>query len=176
MEKRGLVHIYSGDGKGKTTSAVGLAARALGRGLKVCYVSFHKRPEKYGYSEMETLRLAGALILNRAKGHPKLDRTIDPVENSREVKAAIEEITELINSQPFDLLILDEIIISVRDSYIQEDRVLEFIANKPKSMELVMTGRGVTDALIEVADYVSNITKIKHPFDRGIGSREGIEY
>ncbi|MFR9603124.1 MAG: cob(I)yrinic acid a,c-diamide adenosyltransferase [Rikenellaceae bacterium] len=171
-----LVHIYTGDGKGKTTSAVGLAARALGRGLKVCYVSFHKRPEKYGYSEMETLARAGALILNRAKGHPKLDRTIDPIKNSQEVRAAIEEVRDLIAATYFDLLILDEIIISVRDGYLAEETLLEFIASRPSHLELVMTGRGATPALIDAADYVSNITKVKHPFDRGIRSREGVEY
>ena len=171
-----LVHIYTGDGKGKTTSAVGLAARALGRGLKVCYVSFHKRPEKYGYSEMETLARSGAMILNRAKGHPKLDRTIDPIKNSQEVRSAIEEVKELIASTYFDLLILDEIIISVRDGYIAEETLLEFVASRPSHLELVMTGRGATPALIDAADYVSNITKVKHPFDRGIKSREGVEY
>ncbi len=179
MEKtseKALVHIYTGDGKGKTTSAVGLAARALGRGLKVCYVSFHKRPEIYGYSEMDTLAKAGATILNRAKGHPKLDSSIDPEKNSREVAEAIDEISELIASTHFDLLILDEIIVSVRDSYLPQQRLLDFIANKPQHLELVMTGRGATDALIEVADYVSHVTKVKHPFDKGIPSRAGVEY
>ncbi len=171
-----LVHIYTGDGKGKTTSAVGLAARALGRGLKVCYVSFHKRPEIYGYSEMETLSKAGALILNRAKGHPKLDKTIDPVKNSQEVVEAMAEISELITINHFDLLILDEIVISVRDNYFPETELLKFIASKPQHTELVMTGRGATPALIEAADYVSNITKIKHPFDKGIMSRAGVEF
>ena len=176
MEHLGFTHIYTGDGKGKTTSAVGLAARALGRGLKVCYVSFHKRPEKYGYSEMETLQKAGALILNRAKGHPKLDRTIDPQVISQEVRAAITEIVELIQQESFDLLILDEIVISVRDGYIDESVLLAFIANKPPHMELVLTGRGATSGLIAAADYVSNITKVKHPFDEGVGSREGVEF
>ncbi len=176
MDRKGLIHIYTGDGKGKTTSAVGLASRALGRGLRVCYVSFHKRPEKYGYSEMNTLRNAGALILNRAKGHPKLDKTIDPEVNSAEVREAIREIGDLINRDQFDLLILDEIIISVRDNYIEEQLILDFVANKPDSLELVMTGRGATDRLIEIADYVSQVTKIKHPFDQGVSSREGIEY
>ncbi len=174
--KNALIHIYTGDGKGKTTSAVGLAARALGRGLKVCYVSLHKRPEIYGYSEMQTLKSAGAMILNRALGHPKLDKSIDPIVNSQEVKAAIVEIAELIKSTHFDLLILDEVIISVRDNYLPESTLLEFLESKPKDLEVVMTGRGATPALIEAADYVSNITKIKHPFDKGIMSREGIEY
>lgn len=173
---KALVHIYTGDGKGKTTSAVGLAARALGRGLKVCYVSFHKRPEIYGYSEMETLAKSGAVILNRAKGHPKLDKSIDPIKNSQEVAEAVEEISELIATTHFDLLILDEIIISVRDNYLSEKKLLDFIAQKPQHLELVMTGRGATTALIEAADYVSQVTKIKHPFDKGIASRAGIEF
>lgn len=174
--KTALIHIYTGEGKGKTTSAVGLAARALGRGLKVCYVSFHKRPEVYGYSEMKTLEDAGALILNRAKGHPKLDSSIDPAINSKEACDAIDEITELINMTHFDLLILDEIIISVRDNYLSEERLLQFIADRPEDLELVMTGRGATDGLMAVADYVSSVTKIKHPFDQGIPSRAGVEY
>ncbi len=176
MDKLGLVHIYTGDGKGKTTSAVGLATRALGRGLKVCYVSFHKRPEKYGYSEMNILKEAGAMVLNRAKGHPKLDKSIDPAINSEEVKQAIIEIRELIKSEHFDLLILDEIVISVRDNYIGEAVMLDFIAQKPANLELVMTGRGASQGLIMAADYVSNISKVKHPFDEGIASRAGVEY
>lgn len=176
MEKLGLIHIYTGDGKGKTTSAVGLAARALGRGLKVCYVSFHKRPEKYGYSEMDTLKNAGALILNRAKGHPHLDCRIKTEEIIAEVEAALIEIAELVQKEAFDLLIMDEIIISIRDKYISESTLLDFIANKPATLELVITGRGATEGLIAVADYVSNVTKVKHPYDKGIMSRKGIEH
>ena len=175
MKNLGLIHVYTGDGKGKTTSAVGLAARALGRGLKVCYVSFHKNPEKYGYSEMDTLRNAGALVLNRAKGHPHLNRNLDTDVIAAEVKEALVEIAELVQKEAYDLLIMDEILISVRDQYITEAALLDFIANKPANTELVITGRGATEALIAVADYVSNITKVKHPYDRGILSRKGIE-
>ncbi len=172
----GLVHIYTGDGKGKTTAAIGLATRALGGGLKVCYLSLHKRPEKYGYTEMDSLRQLGATVINRAKGHPKLDRSIDPKQNAAEAMEAIDEIEALVRSESFDLLIIDELMISVRDGYIPEQRVLAFIDSKPEALELVMTGRGATDALIARADYVSNIGKVKHPFDQGVGSRKGIEY
>ncbi len=172
----GLIHIYTGTGKGKTTSAVGLATRALGRGLKLCYVSFHKRPEKYGYGEMNILRQCGATVLNRAKGHPALDKSIDPIVNSQEVYAALDELEELIKKEEFDMLIMDEIIISVRDNYITEERLLDFIARKPEQMELIMTGRGATEALKARANYVSEINKVKHPFDEGIFSREGVEY
>lgn len=172
----GLIHIYTGDGKGKTTAAIGLATRALGGGLKVCYLSLHKRPERYGYTEMDSLRQLGAMVINRAKGHPKLDKSIDPAVNSAEAMSALDEIEELIRVESFDLLIIDELMISVRDGYIPEQRVLDFIDSKPDSLELVMTGRGATESLIERADYVSNIGKIKHPFDQGISSRKGIEY
>ncbi len=172
----GLIHIYTGDGKGKTTSAIGLATRALGGGCRVCYVSFHKRPERYGYTEMDSLRQLGATVLNRAKGHPKLDKTIDPEVTKRETMEALDEIARLIKEESFDLLIMDEILISVRDEYIPEQRLVDFIEGKPTYTELVMTGRGATPRIIELADYVSNIQKIKHPFDRGIMSRKGIEY
>ncbi len=172
----GLVHIYTGEGKGKTTAALGLAIRALGGGFKVLYTSFHKRPERYGYTEMDALRGLGATVLNFAKGHPKLDRSIDPEVTKRESAEAIEQIKKFIVEQHFDMLIMDEILISVRDSYIDEQTLLEFIGNKPNDLELVLTGRGVTPSVIEVADYVSYIEKVKHPFDKGIASRKGVEY
>ncbi|MFI3320823.1 MAG: cob(I)yrinic acid a,c-diamide adenosyltransferase [Rikenellaceae bacterium] len=172
----GLVHIYTGEGKGKTTSAIGLATRALGGGFKVLYVSFHKRPERYGYTEMESLVKLGATVLNRAKGHPYLDRTLDPEVTARESVEALAEVGRMVAEQSFDLLIMDEILISVRDNYITEAMLLDFIAAKPQTLELVLTGRGATPKVIEVADYVSYIQKVKHPYDNGIMSRKGIEF
>lgn len=176
METTGLIHIYTGDGKGKTTSAIGLAARALGEGLKVCYVSFHKRPELFGYTEMDSLRTLGAKVINLAKGHPHLDSSIKRETMETEVKEGLIMLKELIRTEKFDLLLLDEILISVRDGYIGEDLLIDFVQTKPEELELVMTGRGATPALIELADYVSNVQKVKHPFDRAVPSRKGIEY
>ncbi len=176
MEGCGLVHIYTGDGKGKTTSAIGLATRALGGGFNVCYCSFHKRPERYGYTEMDSLRKLGARVENFAKGHPHLDRSLDPVVIGREAVEALDYIAEVINSGDYQLLIMDEVIISVRDNYITEERLLQFVDQKPEGLELVLTGRGATPKLIERADYVSNVQKIKHPFDSGVMSRKGIEF
>ncbi|MFI3264405.1 MAG: cob(I)yrinic acid a,c-diamide adenosyltransferase [Rikenellaceae bacterium] len=173
---QGLIHIYTGEGKGKTTSAIGLATRALGGGFKVCYTSFHKRPERYGYTEMDSLRELGATVLNFAKGHPKLDRSIDPEVIKLETVEGLSQIKELITTENFDLLIMDEILISVRDNYISEELLLEFIRSKPEALELVLTGRGATANVIELAHYVSYIEKVKHPFDNGIASRKGIEY
>ncbi len=172
----GLVHIYTGEGKGKTTAAIGLATRALGGGFKVLYTSFHKRPERYGYTEMDALKGLEATVLNFAKGHPKLDRTIDPEVTKAESREAIVEIKKLIKEQHFDMLIMDEILISVRDNYIDEQTLLEFIDHKPKDLELVLTGRGATPNIIDKSDYVSYIQKVKHPFDEGVASRKGVEY
>lgn len=172
----GLVHIYTGEGKGKTTAAVGLAVRVLGHGMTVCYAHFNKRPELYGYHEIQSLQKLGATILGFTEGHwsfnPKVTR-----ESSREdVKNGLIQLRGFIQGKTPDLLILDEILISVRDGVLAEDELLEFIAQKPAKLELVLTGRGATDGLIKVADYVSYIQKVKHPFDRKIYSREGIEF
>lgn len=176
MIQTGLVHIYTGNGKGKTTAAVGLATRALGGGFRVLYCSFHKRPEKYKNSEYDTLRQLGAEVLHFAKGHPDLDKRIDPEVQSIEVGEALPYLSKRLREDPPHLLILDEIIISVRDQFLAEETLIEFIRNKPETTELVMTGRGATPALIEMADYVSEVVKVKHPFERNIRSRKGIEY
>lgn len=176
MNKLGLIHIYTGDGKGKTTAAVGLATRALGGGLRVCYCSFHKRPEKYGYTEIDSLRKLGATIENFAKGHPHLDKSIDEEDIKREVPQAIIRLKEMLERDRYDLLIMDEILISVRDNYLDEAILLDFIDHKPISTELILTGRGATEAVMQRADYITFCKKIKHPYDQGVSSRKGIEF
>ena len=173
---KGLVHIYTGDGKGKTTSSVGLATRALGHGRKVLYVYFHKIPEKYGYNEIDSLAKLGATIRGVAKGHPFCDSDLSVDELSKEAVSGLEEIAKMIEQDEYDLLVLDESVVSVRDNFLPEDKLLDFIDSKPERLELVMTGRGATEAMIAKADYVSNITKVKHPYDRKISAREGVEF
>ncbi len=176
MKETGLVHIYTGEGKGKTTAAVGLATRALGGGFSVLYCSFHKRPEKYQNSEIDSLKKLGARVLHFAKGHPELDRRIDPESQRIELSEALPYLTELLRTDAPDLLIMDEILISVRDHFLLEETLIDFIAKKPAHTELVMTGRGATERVMELADYVSEVRKVKHPFDKGIRSRKGIEH
>ena len=176
MNNLGLIHIYTGDGKGKTTASVGLAIRALGSGLKVGYCSFHKKPEKYGYTEIDGLKKLGAQVFTFAKGHPHLDRSIDENAIKREVSEAIDTLNRMLKNDQTDMLILDEILISVRDNYLEENTLIDFIKNKPPHTELILTGRGATPNVMDLADYVSFIRKIKHPYDKGVFSREGIEY
>lgn len=178
-KETGLVHIYTGNGKGKTTAAIGLAVRALGSGLSVCYCSFHKDPEEYGYSEMESLKKLNAHVINFAKYHPHMEKDASETTTSEmtdEVNDAIHTINTLMNNIQFDLLILDEVLISVRDSYLFEETLIDFIKNKPEATELVVTGRGATKGVMDLGHYITNMECVKHPFYNDIPSRKGIEY
>lgn len=175
MEK-GLTHIYSGEGKGKTTASVGLAVRALGHGFNVVYSSFFKRPGEYGYNEIDVLKKLGATVFSFAEGMPMANRQVSAEEYSTKTIAGLKELFRFVNENNTRLLVLDEILIAVQCGYITESDLIEFIINKPVGMELVLTGRGATKALKEVADYVSILSKEKHPFDKGIKSRVGIEF
>ncbi len=176
MKGLGLIHIYTGDGKGKTTTSVGLAVRALGHNLKVCYAYFHKKPEKYGYNEINQLEKLGAQIYGFAKGHPFFDKDLKPEYFEQKCQEGIKTIEDEVFKTNYDLLIMDEILISVRDGFLAEKTLIDFIKKKPVNLELVLTGRGATEKVLELADYVSNVTKIKHPFDKNVQSREGVEY
>ena len=172
----GLIHIYTGTGKGKSTAAIGLCNRAVGHEFNTCYVTFHKNPEKYGYKEFDSLRKLGVTILHFAKGHPHLDPTMDNEVIRQETQEGLKKVQEIISCEKIDLLILDEILISVRDKYLDEAALLQFINDKPESTELVLTGRGATQKILELADYVSDINCIEHPYNKGIKSRTGIEF
>jgi len=174
--KTGLVHIYTGDGKGKTTAAVGLAVRALGHGMKVCYAHFNKQPELYGYNEIQGIQKLVATVLGFTNGHPSFNRLVTKESSRIDVINALVSLTEFIRNENPDLLILDEILISVRDGVLEENELISFIDRKPESLELALTGRGASDGLIERADYVSCIQKVKHPYDQKIISRQGIEF
>ena len=178
-KETGLIHIYTGTGKGKTTAAIGLAARALGGGLSVCYCSFHKCPEKYGYSEMESLNKLGARVINFAQHHPHMDENVTDATIAgikEEVSQAIETLTTLLSEEDSDILIMDEIFISIRDNYLDEDILIDFIKNKPAKTELVLTGRGATDKIMAMAHYITDMECVKHPYYNNVPSRKGIEY
>lgn len=174
--KTGLVHIYTGEGKGKTTCSVGLAVRALGHGMKVCFAHFNKQPELYGNNEIQSLQKLGATILGYTKGHWSFNSTVTNESSRIDVKNGLLALSEYIQNEQPDLLIMDEILISLRDGILTEVELISFVDQKPENMELVLTGRGATDGIIAKADYVSYIQKVKHPYDQRILSRQGIEY
>lgn len=177
MSKLGLIQVYTGDGKGKTTAAIGLASRALGHGLKVCYINFHKGEHKdEHYGEIKLLKQLGIDMYRFAEKHPHFYKN-EPAEKIRqECLTALKFIEEILKQKKYALLILDEILISVRDKFISEEELLELLNKKPENLEIVLTGRSATEKIIEKADLVSEIKKIKHPFDIGMKRRKGIEY
>ncbi len=167
--KKGFVHVYTGNGKGKTSAALGLCLRAVGRGLRCTFIQFLK-----GW---ETGELLAAKYLPNFEfiqtGRPDYD--FKPTEEDRRrvnkgLRLAEEKIKET------DVLVLDEVIVAVHLKLLDERRLLSLIEGKPKSVELVLTGRHATSSLVEVADYVTYFQLVKHPFYRGEGARKGIDY
>jgi len=174
MEK-GLIEVYTGDGKGKTTAVIGLACRAIGHNLKVCFIYFHKNPERWGYGEFKILEKIGVDIFGFAKEHPHFDK-VEKEKLREECLKGIEFIKKIYKEKKYDVIICDEILISLRDGFLNEEEIIKIMEEKPKNVELVLTGRYITEKIIEKADLVSEIKKIKHPYDKGIKSREGIEF
>jgi len=175
MKKRGLIQVYTGDGKGKTTACVGLAARARGQGMKVCYVYFHKEPARWNYGEHRMLKRIGVDVFGFAERHPHFYKDLKPGEVRRGCLKGLKFIKGAYRRK-YGMLIMDEINIALRDGFLKEKEVIGLLKTKPASLELVLSGRGATKKLIEIADLVSRIENVKHPYDSGVKRRKGIEY
>lgn len=171
---KGLVQIFTGDGKGKTSAALGVVLRALGHGLKVYIVAFMKGD--YPYGEWDVLsRLPGVKIARfgfRSFTDPK---NVKP-EEIEQAKQALAVGREAVLSGKYDLVVLDEINIAVAWKLVELDEVVRLIRDKPPNVELVLTGRYADAKLVQMADLVTECLKIKHPYDKGIKARAGIEY
>jgi cob(I)alamin adenosyltransferase len=176
MKQKGLIQVYTGGGKGKSTAAVGQAVRAAGHGFKVGFISFFKDPEAFGYGEYKSLQTLGVKTFLFARKHPHFYKELNPDDVCQQCSQGLEFIKELFQDPSWDMLILDEINIAMRDGFLKEEDVLALLDMKPEKLELVLTGRGVGQRTIEKADLVSEIKEVKHPFSHGIKSRKGIEY
>jgi len=172
---KGLVQIYTGEGKGKTTAALGLALRAVGRGFRVYIVQFMKG--RGGYGELEGLkRLQPECQLEHFGAQGWVHKGENLEEHIKEVRKAFMRAQEIIISKEWDIVILDEILNALWFELIPESEVLELLNKKPLHVELVLTGRNASQALIERADLVTEMVQRKHPFEQGIMARPGIEY
>jgi cob(I)alamin adenosyltransferase len=176
MKERGLIQVYTGDGKGKSTAAIGQVVRAAGHGFKVGLICFIKAPELFGYGEFEPLQKVGIATFFFAKKHPHFYKDLGFAEVREECLKGIGFIEELFQDKSWDMLALDEINITIRDGFLKEEEVLPLLEAKPQKLELILTGRGATEGIIKKADLVSEVKKVKHPYDQGMQSREGIEY
>lgn len=171
-----MIHIYYGDGKGKTTASVGLAARAAGSNMKVLFVQFLKTEfsgERHVLSHTENITVTFCPI--ELKFTFDMDEK-EKLQASKLFKGIFERSVTTALTERYDMVVLDEIFDAINYDMISEADVYEFIANAPSSMEIVMTGHNPSERFIEAADYVTEFKKIKHPFDRGITGRKGVEF
>ncbi|MCE5200303.1 MAG: cob(I)yrinic acid a,c-diamide adenosyltransferase [Armatimonadota bacterium] len=175
-KNRGLVHVYTGDGKGKTTAALGIALRAIGWGARVCIIQFIK-----GYSEIGEVKFAHEFPDRLTLKQFAMDtsRGIDEAKvtkRRKEAEAAIEYAEQVVSSGDYDVVILDEINNAVHYGLIDTQRLLSLISNRPDNLELILTGRSASKEIIDAADYVTEMSLIKHPYQQGIPARKLIDY
>lgn len=171
----GLIHIYCGDGKGKTTAAVGLAVRCAGRGNKVLLVQFLKSRDS---GELYSLAKLPDIEVMRGKESKKFTFQMNEEEKHAlliEHNKMFEQVLAKIKNGGYSLLILDEVIGALNAKVFEMPKLIEFLRHKPENLEVVLTGRNPAPELVEIADYVSEVRKVKHPMDKGIMAREGIE-
>ena len=169
---KGYVQIYTGNGKGKTTAAYGLAVRAIGAGMKVCIVQFIKGLYS---SEFETFkRLSDSIdVFQYGDGNFIIGKPTSSDINK--VKKGLEKLKSVIKSGKYQIIILDEINLAVFLKIITVDEIIEILINRPKDVELILTGRHAHPKIIEMADLVTEMNEIKHYYKKGISARIGIE-
>jgi cob(I)alamin adenosyltransferase len=190
QRKTGLVHVLTGDGNGKTTSAIGIAVRAAGRGLAVAFVQFLKGGLS---SEIAPLQKLGVLVVSGTK---HCERQLEHAKQLHEkgfvvfckgcfaisnddrklVRDAFSRAQEFCGSGKYDLVVLDEIFWAIKENLVSGEEVVALIKSRAATCEVILTGRGSTPAIEEIADYVTYVQKKKHPFDAGMISRCGIDY
>lgn len=181
----GYIHIYCGDGKGKTTSSVGLAIRAIGNQIPVIFVQFMKNDSS---GEINILKNLPNTTIMHSEKHFGFYNTLSEEDkkearqfNRKLLEEAINISTDIAKANNKEdrkiggLLILDEGIGTYNYNLLDKSLLIDFLKNKPDNLEVVLTGRNPVDELIKLADYVSEITLVKHPFEKGIGGRLGIE-
>ncbi len=174
--KRGLVQVYTGNGKGKTTAAVGLALRAAGTGLRVGFFQFFKKPVSCELTVLRNIKNVHVYCL--APMHPGFQYfSAEDLKKHRENFQRLWEtkVLDVIRKNRYDVIVLDEILIAIRDRFLPEEKLLKLIDMKLVTSELILTGGFITDRIINKADLITEMKKIKHPFP-AIKARKGIEY
>ncbi|NLO83389.1 MAG: cob(I)yrinic acid a,c-diamide adenosyltransferase [Clostridiales bacterium] len=175
--KQGYVQVYTGDGKGKTTAALGLGLRAVGRGLKVLMIQFLKGTET---GELEAVKkLAPDFHIIRFAETEKFFWELNDEEKTRlrdKTQQEMKRLEEFLKDNSYHILILDEIMAAIHGGLVSVEQVCRIIDRKPKGMELILTGRRVPDKIADRADLITEMRPIRHYMDKGVPARPGIEY
>ena len=172
MEK-GYIHVYTGNGKGKTTSAIGLGIRAVGAGLKVHMVQFMKGRK---YCELNTIDTVNNFTYSQHGRDVFVNKNNPEKIDIDMAQEGFRHVKKLINSNKYDMIILDEINVAVDFKLINLEDVLRVMQDKPKKLELVLTGRYANSKIVESADYVTEMLEIIHPYKKGVQARKGFDF
>jgi len=174
MMQIGTIQVYTGDGKGKTTAAIGQAIRAAGHRLRVMMIQFMKG--KINYGELEAVKQILGFTIEQYGGPEFVNKNNPDKEDIEWAQKGWSRAKEVIQSGKYDMVILDELNIALDFGLIALDEVIEGMKSKPKHLELILTGRYAPREIMELADLVTEMKEIKHPYQKGIQAREGIEY
>ena len=177
MENEGLVIVYTGGGKGKTTASLGMALRAVGYNHKICMIQFIKGSWHYGEIESSKRLEPEFEIIAAGKGFVGIiDDTSPKEEHVKVAKDAINICKEKIQSKKYDIIILDEVNYAINLGLIDVNDVINLIKIKPPKLNLVLTGNHAANEILELADLVTEMKEIKHPFQKGIKAKKGIDF
>jgi len=171
----GLIHIYTGNGKGKTTAALGTALRAAGQGLNVLIIQFMKRQANIG--EMKALAVTNLPITIKQFGRRVFfkTRTCEPMDIHM-AHQGLRYCEEAMESGTYDIIVLDEINMAIYFGLLKQDEVIELIERRPSHIHLILTGRKATKKLMDLADLVTDMKEVKHYYHRGVQAQRGLEY
>jgi cob(I)alamin adenosyltransferase len=166
--------VFTGKGKGKTTSALGLAFRAMGHNQKVCVIQFIKGNWKYG--ELESAKRFEGLMDFYVMGKGFTWQSENLEEDIKIAQEAWNFAKEKIGSGKYQMVILDELTYLIKYNMVSEDEIISFLSNRPENLHIVVTGRDASARLIEIADLVTDMVSIKHPYDNGVKAQKGVEF
>lgn len=171
-DKKGYIHIYTGDGKGKTTAAIGLAIRAAGYGMKT-YIGQFMKGQHYG--ELTALRDHPCITIEQYGDIECVHREEITQKHIDQAQQGLKQARKAMHSREYDIIILDEINVAVWFGLISAEEVIELLNERPKNVEFILTGRRAPEAFLEMADLVSDVKEIKHYYNQGVKARTGIE-
>jgi cob(I)alamin adenosyltransferase len=177
MIDKGLIIIYYGNGKGKTTAALGVALRAIGYNHSVCMIQFIKGEWDYGELYSSNKLKPNFELIVTGKGFIGIiddDHLIE--EHIQSSKNALKIAKEKINSNKYNIIILDEINYALKLNLITENEVIDLLDSKPKELNIIMTGNYLSDKILEIADLVTEMKEVKHPYKKGIKAKKGIDF
>lgn len=171
-----MIHIYTGNGKGKTTAAVGQAMRAAGQGLRVAWIQYCKDITAEPSGEIKMLKTIGVKCYEFAPQIPFFNRRIKHSVVKKECTRSFALIKKIFKKLLFDVVVLDEVNVALSNKFLSLATICTILKKKPASIEIIITGRGKHKKLYALADLITEMKEIKHPFNKGIKARKGIEY